>query len=297
MRAGRGIALATDGNGRYCYIDPYTGGAIAVAEAARNVVCAGAQPVAVTDCLNFGNPERPEVYYTMQAVVHGIAEACRALGTPVISGNVSLYNETGDQEVYPTPVIGMLGILDDVSAHCHLGFAEEGDEVFVLGSGLEQPLAALGGSEYLKEMHGLVGGALHLDLALEARVQRAALALIRQGAARACHDCSDGGLAVALAEMCLAGGKGLEASGAILGPRLDASLFGETQSRIIVSIPPEKRPVLEETARGLNVPFAFVGRVTAEERLRLGPIDLTLEEMRAAYEGGLPRALEAPLVP
>ncbi len=293
----RGIALATDGNGRYCYIDPYTGGAIAVAEAARNVVCTGAQPVAVTDCLNFGNPERPDVYYTMQAVIHGIAEACLALGTPVISGNVSLYNETGDQEVYPTPVIGMLGILEDVAAHCHPGFANEGDEVFILGSGLEQPLAALGGSEYLKEIHGLVGGALKLDLALEARVQRAALAIIRQGAASACHDCSDGGLAVALAEMCLAGGKGLDASGAILGPRLDAALFGEAQSRIVVAIAPEKRPLLQEIARGLNVPFAFVGRVTAEPRLRLGPIDLALEEIREAYEDGLPRALQTPLTP
>ena len=293
----RGIALATDGNGRYCHIDPYTGGAIAVAEAARNVVCAGALPVAVTDCLNFGNPERPDVYYTMQAVIHGIAEACAALGTPVISGNVSLYNETEDREVYPTPVIGMLGVLEEIAAHCHLGFAAEGDEVFILGADLEQPAATLGGSEYLKEIHGIVGGALHLDLNLEARVQRAALAAIRQRAVTACHDCSDGGLAVALAEMCLAGNRGLNAAAAILGPRLDASLFGEAQSRIIVAAAPDKRPMLQEITRGLNIPLAFVGRVSAEPRLRLGPIDLSLDEMRDAFENGLPRALQGPAAP
>ncbi|MGH2348937.1 MAG: phosphoribosylformylglycinamidine synthase subunit PurL, partial [bacterium] len=205
-----GIAVTTDGNGRYCHIDPYTGGAIAVAEAARNVACAGAQPVAVTDCLNFGNPERPEVYYQMQEVIRGIADACGALGTPVISGNVSLYNETGGTAVYPTPVIGMLGVLDDVSLRGWMEFANEGDEVFLLGAALEQPPSALGGSEYLKLEHGLIGGRLCIDLALEERVQRAALAAIRQQIATSCHDCSDGGLAVALVEMCLAGNRCLD---------------------------------------------------------------------------------------
>jgi phosphoribosylformylglycinamidine synthase len=291
----KGIALTTDGNGRYCFIDPYAGGAIAVAEAARNVVCAGAQPVAVTDCLNFGNPERPEVYYQMQEVIQGIADACSALGTPVISGNVSLYNETGETAVYPTPVIGMLGLLDDVSEHGRMGFTNEGDDVFLLGSALEQPAAALAGSEYLKEVHGLIGGRLIIDLALEDRVQRAALAAIRQGVATACHDCSDGGLVIALAEMCLAGDRGLDASAAILGHRLDAALFGEAQSRIIVSVPPERREALVTIARGLDVPFAHIGRVTAGPRFHLGPIDLTLDEVRDAYEGGLERALARPI--
>ena len=289
----RGIAVATDGNGRYCYIDPYVGGAIAVAEAARNVVCAGAQPVAVTDCLNFGNPERPEVYYQMQEVIQGIADASSALGTPVISGNVSLYNETGETAVYPTPVIGMLGLLDDVSAHGRMGFANEGDDVFLLGSTLEQPVTAIGGSEYLKEIHRLIGGGLNIDLALEGRVQRAALAAIRQGVATACHDCSDGGLAVALAEMCLAGGKGLDAASAPLGMRLDAALFGEAQSRIVVAVAPDRREALIVIARGLDVPFAHIGRVSAGGRMRLGPIDVSLEEMGDAYEGGLERALAA----
>jgi phosphoribosylformylglycinamidine synthase len=288
---GKGIAVTTDGNGRYCHIDPYLGGAMAVAEAARNVVCVGAQPVAVTDCLNFGNPERPEVYYQMQAVVQGIADACSALGTPVISGNVSLYNETGEQAVYPTPVIGMLGILDDVTAHARQAFANEGDEVFLLGSILEQPSSALAGSEYLKEMEGLVGGRLAIDLMLEERLHRAVLAAIRQGVATACHDCSDGGLAVALAEMCLPADMGLRAEGAALGPRLAPTLFGEAQSRVVVALPPAARGALEAIARGLAVPLAYIGRVSADSRFRVGPIDLPLAELRKAYEGGLERSL------
>jgi len=293
----KGIALATDGNGRYCHIDPYIGAAIAVAEAARNVVCAGAQPAAVTDCLNFGKPERPDVYFQMQSVVHGIAEACRALSTPVISGNVSLYNETAGQAIYPTPVIGMLGILDDVTKRCSMAFAGSGDDVFLLGSAIEQPAGALAGSEYLTREHGIVGGRLNVDLGLEERVQRTALAAIKQGLAIACHDCSDGGLAVALAEMALAGERGLDAASASLGTRLDAALFGEAQSRILVSIRPESRAALQQIAAGLSVPMERIGRVSEDKRFRLGPIDLPLNEIKESYEGGLERALEVtPLV-
>jgi len=291
----KGIALTTDGNGRYCHINPYAGGAMAVAEAARNIVCAGAHPVAVTDCLNFGNPERPEVYYQMQEVIRGIADACAELGTPVISGNVSLYNETEERAVYPTPVIGMLGILDDVTRHRRMAFEREGDEVFILGSLLEQPASSLAGSEYLKQVHGIIGGSLTMDLGLEARLHRAVLALIRQDVATACHDCSDGGLAVALAEMCLAGDKGLGAAHAVIGRRLDATLFGEAQSRIVVAIRPDGRGALEQIARAGDVPFARIGRVVADPRFCFGPIDLPLEELRDAYEGGLERALNAKL--
>jgi phosphoribosylformylglycinamidine synthase II len=287
----RGIAVATDGNGRYCHVSPGAGGAIAVAEAARNVVCVGAQPAAVTDCLNFGNPERPEVYYQMQEVIQGMAAACAALGTPVISGNVSLYNETGEQAVYPTPVVGMLGLLDDVSRHCSPGLASEGDEVFLLGGALEQPAAALAVSEYLRLEHGVLGGRLDIDLDLEARVQRTALAAIRQGIATACHDCSDGGLAVALAEMCLQGGLGFDASTAPAVQRLDAALFGEAQSRILLAVPADRREELTAIAQGMNVPFAFVGRAGGD-RLRLWSLDLPLSELRDAYEGGLERALQ-----
>jgi phosphoribosylformylglycinamidine synthase len=289
----KGIALTTDGNGRYCYINPYAGGAMAVAEAARNIVCAGANPVAVTDCLNFGTPERHEVYYQMQEVIRGIADACDEFGMPVISGNVSLYNETEDRAIYPTPVIGMLGIFDDVTRHCRMALQREGEEVFILGSQVEQPVSSLAGSEYLKQVHGLVGGRLTMDLGLEARLHRAVLALIRQDVATAAHDCSDGGLAVTLAEMAIAGNKGLDAPDINLGPRADAALFGEAQSRIVVTIRPERRGTLEQIARAGDVPFARVGRVTAEPRVRLGPIDVSLEELRDVYEGGLERALQA----
>jgi phosphoribosylformylglycinamidine synthase len=266
---------------------------MAVAEAARNIVCAGAIPVAVTDCLNFGNPERPEVYYQMQEVIRGIADACAELGTPVISGNVSLYNETEERAVYPTPVIGMLGILDDVSRHRRMAFEREGDEVFILGSLAEQRVESLAGSEYLNQVHGLIGGTLKMDLGLEARLHRAVLALIRQDVATACHDCSDGGLAVALAEMAIAGSKGFVAAEVMLGPRRDAALFGEAQSRIVVAIRPDRRGTLEQIARSGDVPFARIGRIAAEPRFRLGPVDLSLDEMRDAYEGGLERALSA----
>jgi phosphoribosylformylglycinamidine synthase len=286
----RGIAIATDGNGRYCHVDPYRGASIAVAEAARNVVCVGAQPVAVTDCLNFGNPERLDVYFQMQAVVHGIAEACDALGTPVISGNVSLYNESGGSPVYPTPVIGMLGIFDDVAQHCTLA-PSPGDELFVIGSHVEQPLASLGASEHLRLAHGKIGGRLEIDLPLEGRVQRAALAAIRQGVAAAAHDCSDGGLAVTLAEMCLAADAGLGAANAVVGNRLDAALFGEAQSRIVLAVKPEKRDDLVGIATSMNVPLEYIGTVATDDRFRLGPLDLTLAELRDAYENGLERAL------
>jgi phosphoribosylformylglycinamidine synthase len=302
----KGIAVATDGNGRYCHIDPYLGGAIAVAEAARNVVCVGATPVAVTDCLNFGNPERADVYFEMQSVIHGIAEACRALATPVISGNVSLYNETGERSVYPTPVIGMLGILDDVTRYCRPAFQSPGDEVFLLGATVEQPIEALGGSEYLKLEHGIIGGRLRLDLQLEERVQRATLGAIRQGIVNAAHDCSDGGLAVALSEMCLASiprgsgldltnALGLDAGAAPIGTRLDAAMFGETQSRIVVAINPYDRARLLELAGGFSVPVYLLGRVSAEPRFRLGPVDLALTDLWNAYENGFERALTAAL--
>jgi phosphoribosylformylglycinamidine (FGAM) synthase-like enzyme len=290
----KGIAVTTDGNGRYCYLNPYAGGAMAVAEAARNIVCSGAHPVAVTDCLNFGNPDRPEVYYQMQEVIRGIADACAELGTPVISGNVSLYNETEGRAIYPTPVIGMLGILDDVTRHSRMGFQRQSDEVFILGSLVEQPVSSLAGSEYLKQIHGHIGGRLTMDLGLEARLHRAVLALIHQDVATATHDCSDGGLAVTLAEMALAGNKGLDAPDANLGPRLDAALFGESQSRIVVAIRPERRGMLEQIARAGDVPFARIGRVTADPHFRFGPVHLSLDDLRDAYANGLEQALVAP---
>jgi phosphoribosylformylglycinamidine synthase len=288
----RAIALSTDGDGRMCFLDPFAGGAMAVAEAARNVVCAGAEPAAVTDCLNFGNPEKPEVYYQLEQAIRGMAAACEKLGTPVVSGNVSLYNETSGEAVYPTPVVGMLGLIDDVDRAVPMGFKREGDDVFLIGVGsLRGDAAHLAGSEYLKQTHGVVAGQPAIDLDHEVAVQRLCLEAARQGSVASAHDCSRGGLAVALSECVIAGGLGLDASAVTVEGRLDAALFGEAASRIVVSTP--DAPALEKLARAHEVPVLRLGRV-ADVRLLLGShIDVTIESLRDAYESGLPRALAA----
>jgi phosphoribosylformylglycinamidine synthase subunit PurL len=287
----KAIALATDGNARACFLDPYAGGAIAVAEAARNVVCAGAEPLAVTDCLNFGNPEKPEVYYQLEQCIRGMTAACEALGIPVISGNVSLYNETNGEAIYPTPVAGVLGLFDDVDRVVPMGFQREGDEVFLLGvDALRGDAADLAGSEYLKLFHdGLIAGRPKIDLGLEVQVQKLTLAAARAGLLASAHDSSRGGLAVALAESCLAGGRGLDARDVAIEGRLDAALFGEALSRIVVST--RDAAALEHLAREHGVPMLSLGRVGGD-RLALGSeIDAAIEDLRSAYEGGLPAAL------
>ena len=199
--SGKGLALATDGNGRYCYLDPYVGGMIAVAEACRNVSCTGAEPVALTDCLNFGNPERPDVYYQLEECIKGIARASEALDAPVVSGNVSLYNETQGVGIYPTPVIGAVGLLEDPGVHVGVAFQDSGDIDVLLGrSGVHGEASQLAGAEYLELVHGLVAGRPRIDLKLETAVQRTCRRLVSDRLVRSAHDCSDGGLAVALAE-------------------------------------------------------------------------------------------------
>ena len=288
--ADRAIAVSADCNGRLAGLDPRVGAACAVAEAARNVVAVGAEPAAVTDCLNFGNPERPEVAWQLEQAVIGLSEACRALGTPVVSGNASLYNETPEGAVLPTPTIGMLGVLDDVERRLAPAF-RVGHEALLLGAPLAQPASALAGSEYLAALRGLAAGRPALDLGLEARVQRLVLDANARGLLSAAHDCSDGGLAVALAECCLAGGAGLDAGGADLGDRLDAALFGEAQSRFVVAAPDAAaRAAVEALAAERGVPAAALGRAGGD-RFRLGPIDAPLAALREAHEGGLPRAL------
>ena len=280
----RGIALTTDGNGRYCYLNPYVGGMIAVAEAARNLVCVGAEPVAVTDCLNFGNPEKPEVYYQLHEAIRGIADACRALETPVISGNVSLYNETSGSAIYPTPVIGMLGILEDVERHLTSRFQEDGDIVVLVGALPREGLAA---SEYLATIHGRVMGEPSIDLTFEKKVQRLVLEATQENLLRSAHDLSDGGLAVALAECCIAGQIGFRTWGYEPPGRLDVALFGEIQSRIIVSLAPGRLPKLIDLAKRFDVPIVRLGSVGGDH-LRLGStIDLPVAALAEAYEGAI----------
>ncbi len=284
---GKGLAVTIDGNGRYCYLEPRWGGAIAVAEAARNLVCVGAEPLAVTDCLNYGNPEKPDVYYTLKESVTGMAKACEALGTPVISGNVSLYNENNGSAIYPTPVVGMVGLLEKIEHATGMAFRSEGDLAVLLGSNGDD----LGGTEYLKLTTGLVQGVPPcIDLSFEPRLQRVCLEAIRRGLARSAHDCSEGGLAVALAESCMAGGIGLECAPGALerllerdGCRRDSLLFGESQSRIVLSLAPERLPDLERLAAERGVPLAVLGTVGGE-RLRLGRwVDVAVSEMSEVW--------------
>ncbi|MBM3941620.1 MAG: phosphoribosylformylglycinamidine synthase subunit PurL [SAR202 cluster bacterium] len=288
----RAIALCIDGNGRYCYLDPYRGGQIVIAEVCRNLSCVGAEPLALTDGLNFGNPERPEVYYQMEWCIRGMARACRILGVPVVSGNVSLYNESRGQAVFPTPIVGGVGLLEDASRHTLSAFAEERLAVVLLG---DWPVRAAGlaGSEYLQVVHGKVAGRPAIDLGMEQRVQALCRQAIQQRLVASAHDCSDGGLAVSLAESCIQGGVGFQGNGDFeqLPARWDAALFGEGQSRIIVSVKPEDLPQLSQLAAEQGVPALELGR-TGGGRVRLGRhVDLPLAEASDAWQGGLARAL------
>jgi phosphoribosylformylglycinamidine synthase len=235
----RGLAAATDCNGRYVYLNPRKGAQIAVAEAARNVVCSGALPVAVTNCLNFGNPYKPEIYWVFKEAVEGMGEACRALGTPVTGGNVSFYNENPNGAVFPTPTIGMLGLVDNIETHTtRSSFQNAGDQILLLSPAGWTGKNDLGGSEYLHERHGMTAGdAPHFLLDEEIAVQETCLRLIRAGLVESAHDVSDGGLAVSLAEAAMGdsnlGAKiSLQTDG---GLRIDALLFGEAQSRIVIT--------------------------------------------------------------
>ena len=284
----KAIALSTDGNGRYCFLDPFTGGAIAVAEASRNAACVGARGIAITDCLNFGNPEKPEVYYQLEQCIKGMAEACKTFGMPVISGNVSLYNETMDEPVYPTPVAGALGLLEDVSLACGFGFRNGGDVALLLGPA---PCAkGLDGSECLELVHGIVAGQPSIDLAMEKRVQDLCLALVEGRMLESAHDCSLGGLAVALALCAIQGGIGLKSDIGGEG-RWDAMLFGEVQSRIVVSVKPGAIEKVEEMAEEFGAPVTRLG-VVGGERLQIGPgIDLHLKELAETWKNGLHEAM------
>ncbi|HCE76172.1 MAG TPA: phosphoribosylformylglycinamidine synthase II, partial [Dehalococcoidia bacterium] len=228
----KGIAASTDGNGRLAFLDPYVGGQIAVAEACRNISCTGCEPIALTNCLNFGNPEKPEVYFQLESCVKGMADASRAFSSPVISGNVSLYNETQGSPIFPTPVVGAVGLTEDVGRHVDISFKGDGDAVLLLGaSEVTDNVKYFSGSEYLEVFHDLVAGQPSIELDKEVAVQALCRNLIKHNLVKSAHDCSEGGLAIALAESCIKGGIGFIGEFE-LGNRWDAQLFGEQQSRI-----------------------------------------------------------------
>jgi phosphoribosylformylglycinamidine synthase II len=258
------IASATDCNSRYSYLDPFRGGKIAVAEAARNLACVGARPLAATNCLNFGNPEKPEIFWQLKKCVEGMAEACKALGTPIISGNVSLYNESNGEAIYPTPVVGMVGIIKENVIPVNMAFVEDDDVVVLLG----RTRNAIGGTEYLKLEHGMETGkppALHLDL--EKRLQDLVIQLIEKGYVHSAHDTAEGGLAVALAECSITGNKGavIEFSDSKEGLRKDALLFGETQSRIILTCVNDNVQKIEKLAAQFEIPIQIIGTVRGDD--------------------------------
>jgi phosphoribosylformylglycinamidine synthase len=293
---GRAIAMTVDCNGRYVYLNPWRGGRIAVAEAARNLVCSGALPRAVTDNLNFGNPLKPEVYFQMAEALRGIGEACEAFETPVTGGNVSLYNENPRGAIYPTPTIGMVGIVDDVAHVTTAAFKAEGDAIVLAG----RNTAELGGSEYLKVVHGLVtGDAPAVDLAVESRLQKGVLAAIRSGLVRSAHDTAEGGLAVALAESAFAGGAEPFGVSVRLGDEIPAAplLFGEAQGRVVLSCRVEKEVELLRCLEIHGVPARRIGTVGARGgafrvQTRDGTISAPAAELAAVYEGAIPRRMD-----
>ena len=302
----RALALTLDGNGRYCAANPREGAKLIVAEAARNVVCVGARPIAITNCLNFASPERAEVMWSFSEVVDGMAEACRAFETPVVSGNVSFYNETEGRGILPTPVIGMVGLIEDVRRVVSPGFKKESDVIALLGTTQED----LSMSEYAVSIKGVTtreiaatGKVPALDMDRELAVQKACLAAAEAGLLLSAHDCSDGGLAIALAESCFSS-LGREAIGAevnvegMLGPT--AQLFSESPSRIIVSFDPADAAVVQEIAARNNAPFAILGRVISN-RLIISvngaeAVATEVRDLEAAWRSALTGKLQAEVV-
>jgi phosphoribosylformylglycinamidine synthase len=283
----KAIAVAIDGNGRHAYLEPYVGGAMAVAEACRNVVCTGATPLAITDCLNFGDPTKPEVYYQLQEAIKGMTAACEALGVPVISGNVSLFNESAGEAIYPTPVVGAVGLLDDASTKLTSGFQDDDDVVLLLGD-LGDSLA---GSEYLAHLFDQVSGQPQIDLTAEAHLQTLVIALAGKRLLRSAHDCADGGLGVALAESAIIGGTGFTGT-MPYHDRWDAALFGESPSRIVVSCAMLDVDAIEHAADEAGVPVTVLGTVGGDRFELDGLLDEPMSSLTDAFENGLERALE-----
>ena len=287
-----GLSVSTDCNGRYVYLNPKQGGMVAVAESARNVICSGAKPLAITNCLNFGNPKDPEIYWQFREAVLGIGDMCRALDTPVTGGNVSFYNENTDGAVYPTPVIGMVGMLENISHATNISYKKEGDFIVCLGS--LNP--TLGGSEYLKTIHGKIEGPLHnFDLKSELDVQNLCLTSIKDGIIKSAHDLSDGGLAVNISESILYSDKNIGAE-INLSRKLrdDELLFGECQSVIIVTIDEENLYSLIEKAQELNVYTQTIGKVTNSGKLKINNlIEINKSKLNKAYFDSLEKIMKS----
>ncbi len=281
---GKALASATDCNSRYVYLNPYRGGLIAVAESARNVVCSGARPVAITNCLNFGNPYDPEVYWQFKEAIRGMGDACRKFDTPVTGGNVSFHNESQNHAIYPTPTIGMLGVIDDVTKVLTAGFKNEGDQVYVLGENKRE----LGGSEYVRRIHDkVVGQTPELNLDTEHALYQAILECADKQLLQSAHDCSEGGVAIAIAEKCVIGEQAIGAN--IRGIGTDAAdFFGESQSRVVVSVSPDNASSFESVCAAHNVPCTNVGTVGGDTLIIENLLSASVEEVSKTYYETLP---------
>ncbi len=288
----RGIALTTDCNGRICYLDPEVGTAIAVAEACRNLSVTGAEPVALTDGLNFGNPETPDVQFQLTEAIAGMTRAANAFGIPIVSGNASLYNETAGAAIFPTPIIGALGVLDDVEKHSTVGFKAENDVIVLLGSDSAWDTTdGLAGSEYLEFVHGRVEGQPALDLDLEVRVQTVCRDAVRAGLVASAHDLSDGGMATALAECAIIGNIGASVTESPdAGGRWDAAMFGEAQSRILLSVSPDNLDRIKALAHDHDVPLAVIGLVGGDALSFGDNCSVLLSDASDAWKNGFSRA-------
>ncbi len=283
------LALKVDCNSRYVYADPHKGGAIAVSEAARNIVCSGGEPIAITNCLNFGNPYNPEVYWQFVQAIKGIGEACRQFNTPVTGGNVSFYNQSSyEGPVFPTPVIGMLGIVNDKNKVMTLDFKNEGDLIYLIGECRND----ISSSEYLYSWHNIKESpAPHFDLSEEYEVQFAVKELIQNGLIESAHDCSDGGLYITLAESAMAGKLGfdIDADSSI---RKDAFLFGEGQSRVIVTVKPENEDAFTDLVLNSSAEFSFLGVVDGNEMIIDGDVFGKVDKLKEDYDSAIGKILE-----
>jgi phosphoribosylformylglycinamidine synthase len=292
----RGLAMSLDCNGRWCYLDPKTGAMHAVAEAARNVACSGARPVAATNCLNFGNPEKPRIMQQFAETIDGLAAACEALGTPITGGNVSLYNETLGEGIYPTPTVGVVGIIDDIAKICRFHFAQPGRDVILLHAGLKPTAKEFGSSEYAKELIGeLWGTPPAIDLAKEAALQKLMIDLISKGLVESAHDCAEGGLAVALAESSFVRGVGIEVDIASGGVARELTVFAETASRIVISCDSKNTSTIKQMAIQSGVEAVRLGSTTANKLvIRVDgqvAIDAQVSELKEVWETALPATL------
>lgn len=286
----KALAMKTDCNSRYVYLNPKEGTKIAVAECSRNIVCSGGIPLGVTNCLNFGNPYKPEVYWQFAQAIAGMGEACRKFDTPVTGGNVSFYNESPDTAVYPTPTIGMVGLVEDLNHITTSYFKDEGDIIYLLGEDKEE----LGGSEYLKIIHNIVSGDCpEIDLDKEKKLQESILSLIRNGLIKSAHDISEGGIVSALAECCIINQEkqiGCEVEIPIKS-RVDFTLFSESQSRIIVSISNSNQKDFELKLSEAEIPFYKLGFVIGKSMIIKNVFEISLEELSDIYFNTIPRIM------